>query len=74
MRINHTRKEGFWSYGLSRELVIRHGGRLNVFSDKDWNRIKRVVKKYPNVLKELKALKVIMTPLVIKDYSGRIAK
>ena len=53
---------------------MRHGGKLNVFSDKDWNRIKRVVKKYPNVLKELKALKVIMTPLVIRDYSGRIAK
>ena len=44
------------------------------FSDKDWNRIKKVVKKYPNVLKELKALKVIMTPLVIKDQCGRIAK
>lgn len=61
-------------YELAKSLTERHGGTMYVCSKPDWDRIKKVLKKYPKVYKKLKELDIIMTPLIIRDHSGKVVK
>lgn len=47
------------------ELYHRHGSKMFIISEKDYNRWLKIMKKYPAVLKELRKVDSDMTPLVI---------
>ena len=53
-------------------LVARHGRDVYVVAKKDWNRIRAVARKHPKALKELKALGVVVTPVVIRGGQSAV--
>lgn len=53
-----------WEIG--RYIQERHGRDVLIVSRKDWNRVRAVVKKYPEVNEKLKALDLVMSPVMLR--------
>ena len=61
-------------YSLAKGLVDRHGGKLYVCSQKDWKKVLKVIEKHPKACEEVSALNMVLTPLLIRDQSGKVVK
>lgn len=53
-------------------LVRRHGRNVYVVARRDWNRVRDVVRRHPKVRAELKALEVVVTPVVIRGGESAV--
>ena len=53
-----------WEVG--KYIQERHGRDVLIVSRKDWNRVRRVVKKYPEVNEKLKALDLVLSPVILR--------
>ena len=52
-----------WEIG--KYIVERHGRDVLIVSRKDWNRVRKVVERYPAVYEKLKALDITLSPIVV---------
>ena len=53
-----------WEVG--KYVKERHGRDVLIVSRKDWNRVRKVVKRYPEVNRELKALDIVLSPVMLR--------
>ena len=56
------------------ELFRRHGKELVIFSQRDYDRMLKKLKKYPEVLKAFQKLNIDMTPMVITPPNGKLRR